>query len=432
MAVFDTFAEQLATYGYPVLFAGVLLENAGVPLPGETAVLAAGFLASRGIFHIYWVIGLTFVAAVIGDNVGFWLGHRWGRKRLQQGRWFLFLTPKALQLAEGYFQRYGVWTIFFARFISGLRVVGALAAGTAGMPWLRFLLANAGGALAWAVTMSLLGYFFGHSAEALHHLLGAGGLIILGVVVVLVALPLMLKHLRKLPLAKLNRVVFVHIVLGLLAAVVEVACIAMLVQSGEGDHQNEVDTAVKIWVDITSQSVPGLNRLANLGTGLDSLPVVCGLVAVLLVQQRWRQRSRKESAVLVWSLLASEAVGIVLKMIFRHRAIEAATTIVWPYGYAGLLAVRAVAVDGTMAVLIARQNRFWGSVAAVAAVVLVLAGGFGVVWHQRQEFTEVLLEYAAGAVILFAGLWWIEGLWPGLFPHPVPESPQAEAPSNSG
>src|SRR5919201_5481848 len=162
-------------YGYPVLFAGVLLENAGIPVPGETAVLVAGFLASPAggsHFNIIWVILLTMIAAVIGDNVGFWLGHRWGRARLQQGRWFLFLTPKTLRMAEEYFDRYGIWTIFFARFISGLRVVGALAAGTAGMPWLRFLLANAGGALTWAVTISLLGYFFGHSWELLHKWIG--------------------------------------------------------------------------------------------------------------------------------------------------------------------------------------------------------------------------------------------------------------------
>src|SRR5262245_56501410 len=130
MTWFDAFEKQLAVYGYPALFAGVLLENAGIPVPGETAVLYAGFKSSPaggGVFNILWVILTTLVAAVLGDNVGFWLGHRWARAHLQQGRRFLFLTPKALRLAEDYFHRYGVWTIFFARFITGLRVVGALA-----------------------------------------------------------------------------------------------------------------------------------------------------------------------------------------------------------------------------------------------------------------------------------------------------------------
>jgi membrane protein DedA with SNARE-associated domain len=185
---FDFFASHYEAYGYPLLFAGVMLENAGIPVPGETAVLVAGFLASQGRFQLAWVIAVTVVAAVLGDNIGYWLGHRLARPRLRQGRRFLFLTPRALELAEGYFARYGLWTIFFARFITGLRVVGALAAGTAGMPWLRFLAANASGAVAWAVTMSLLGYFFGQSWNLLHAWLGWGSLVLLGIVVVLVAL----------------------------------------------------------------------------------------------------------------------------------------------------------------------------------------------------------------------------------------------------
>src|SRR6201987_2170467 len=98
--------DRYATFGYPVLFAGVLLENAGLPVPGETAVLVAGFLASPaggGHFNIFLVICLTVVAAVLGDNLGYWLGREWARPRLQAGRRFLFLTPKAAQVAEGYF-----------------------------------------------------------------------------------------------------------------------------------------------------------------------------------------------------------------------------------------------------------------------------------------------------------------------------------------
>jgi membrane-associated protein len=196
----DLLLSWCESYGYPVLFAGVFLENAGLPVPGETAVLVAGFLASPAggeRFRLPWVIALTIVAAVLGDNMGFWLGRRWARPRLQQGKRFLFLTPRALHRAEGYFHRYGSWTIFFARFITGLRVVGALAAGTAGMPWLRFLIANACGAVAWAVTMSLLGYFFGHSLPLLHKWLGRGGLILLAAVIVLIGGAVLWRRLRK-------------------------------------------------------------------------------------------------------------------------------------------------------------------------------------------------------------------------------------------
>jgi membrane protein DedA with SNARE-associated domain len=188
---FEIFAEWYAAYGYPVLFLGVLLENAGVPVPGETAVLIAGFLASPaggGRLNVGVVIALTFAAAVLGDNFGFWLGHRFARPRLRRGRGFLLLTPQVFHTAEDYFARYGTLTVFLARFITGLRVVAALAAGTAGMPWRRFVLANAAGALVWATTVSLLGYFFGRSWQLLHHWLGWGSWIILACVLFIVGL----------------------------------------------------------------------------------------------------------------------------------------------------------------------------------------------------------------------------------------------------
>jgi membrane-associated protein len=204
METIQTFLEQHAQHGYLLLMGIVLLENAGIPVPGETAVLVSGFLASpssplseENRFQLGWVIALTTVAAVFGDNLGYWLGRRFARPRLQQQRRFLFLTPKTLKVAEGYFERYGVWTIFFARFITGIRVFGAVAAGTADMHWPRFLIANACGALAWAATMSLLGYFFGQSLPLLHHWLGTGGLILLGCVVALGAGALLWRRWRK-------------------------------------------------------------------------------------------------------------------------------------------------------------------------------------------------------------------------------------------
>src|SRR5437773_5188846 len=170
--------EFLNAYGYPVLFFCVMLARAGIPVPGETAVLFAGFLASPAggeRFDLSLVVGLVTIAAVIGDNIGYWLGHRFARPYLLQGRRFLMLTPRTLQITEDYFRRYGLWTIFFQRFITGVRVFGALAAGTAGMNWANFLYANAAGAFAWSLTMSLIGYFFGHSLELIERWLGHVG-----------------------------------------------------------------------------------------------------------------------------------------------------------------------------------------------------------------------------------------------------------------
>ncbi len=172
-------------YGYPVLFGGVMLENAGIPVPGETVVLVAGFLASErggGLFDVRVVIAVTVAAAVLGDNIGYWLGRRLARPRLERGKGLLFLTPPRLRATERYFERFGSWTIFVARFISGLRVVGALAAGAAGMHWPRFLLANALGAVTWGTIIALAGYFFGRYLPTVEYVLSRTGLALLGLV----------------------------------------------------------------------------------------------------------------------------------------------------------------------------------------------------------------------------------------------------------
>ncbi len=187
---FQWFTEQYAAYGYPILFGGVLLENAGIPVPGETAVLAAGFLCSSAggaRLHLGWVILLASLAAIVGDNVSFWLGRRFARPRIQRRQGFLWFRAPILRRAEDYFHHYGAWTVFFGRFIAVLRIAAALAAGTAGMAWPRFLLANAAGAVTWAASMSLLGYWFGESWEILHRWLGWGGLgVWLGIILILV------------------------------------------------------------------------------------------------------------------------------------------------------------------------------------------------------------------------------------------------------
>jgi membrane-associated protein len=188
---FEAFLEWYATYGCPVLFLGVFLENAGLPVPGETAVLVAAFLASPAggaRFGLVWVILLACAAAVLGDNMGYWLGRRLARPRLERGQRFLFLTPERFRWAEDYFRRHGPWTVFAARFVLGLRVVAGPAAGAAGMHWPRFVVANAAGALAWAVTVGLLGYWFGRSWEALHYWLSWGSWLILAGVLLAVAL----------------------------------------------------------------------------------------------------------------------------------------------------------------------------------------------------------------------------------------------------
>ena len=178
-------AALVQAHGYWVLGLVVMLENAGLPVPGETALLAAGYLTSADggqHLHLGVVVGVAFLSAVLGDNLGFWLGRRLARPRLDAGRRFLFLTPARMKIAERYFEKYGTATVFFARFVTGLRVFVGPAAGASAMAWGRFLVANATGALVWAVTVALVGHYAGHAWGAMRERFGYAAWVVLAVI----------------------------------------------------------------------------------------------------------------------------------------------------------------------------------------------------------------------------------------------------------
>jgi membrane protein DedA with SNARE-associated domain len=162
-----TLVNLFRAYGYPLVFFGVMLENAGIPLPGETIVLLAGFSAFQGHLALAWVIVLAALGASTGDSLGYWLGSRGGRPFLERFGRYLLITPARLAAAERYFQRHGPPTVFLARFIAGLRVLGAFLAGVSHMPYAAFLTYNLLGAATWATAMGLAGYYFGHGWRAL-------------------------------------------------------------------------------------------------------------------------------------------------------------------------------------------------------------------------------------------------------------------------
>ena len=183
----DTLFTYFARYGYFVVFFGVMLENAGVPVPGETILLAAGFFAAQGHFHLWMVIAVAAFGAMLGDNAGYAVGHRVGRAALERYGRYILLTRKRLRKLDKFFARHGDKTILFARFVTGVRVFAALFAGAARMPWRKFVVYNMAGAILWAVAITLLGFFFGQSWELLHRWIGRVGLIV-GLAVLLVVL----------------------------------------------------------------------------------------------------------------------------------------------------------------------------------------------------------------------------------------------------
>jgi membrane protein DedA with SNARE-associated domain len=162
--------------GYVALAGLVGFETMGVPLPGETALIAAGVLASEGHLKIELVILVTAAAAIVGDNVGFWIGRRGGRKLLELPGPLARHRQRVLERGEEIFRRHGGKTVFFGRWFSGLRIASAWLAGVNKMAWGEFLVYNALGGIAWATSVGLLAYWAGHSADNVLKVIGVGGL----------------------------------------------------------------------------------------------------------------------------------------------------------------------------------------------------------------------------------------------------------------
>lgn len=139
----------LQTYGYWALFFVIFLEDFGLPLPGETMLLASSYMAAAGKMHTIDIFIIGVVAAILGDNLGYFIGLKGGRKFLTKYGHYIFLDQKRLHRLDEFFTKHGASIIIPARFIDGLRQVNGLLAGMSRLPWHRFILYNVLGAILW-------------------------------------------------------------------------------------------------------------------------------------------------------------------------------------------------------------------------------------------------------------------------------------------
>ena len=151
--------------GYAAVFALIAVETMGIPVPGETALIAAALLAHDGQLSIVPLVAIAAAAAIIGDNVGFAIGRKGGRKLFARPGPFHHHRMKVLEHGEPFFARHGPKAVFLGRWVSGLRIASAWLAGMNKMDWPTFLFWNALGGIAWAVSIGLGVYFLGHVAE---------------------------------------------------------------------------------------------------------------------------------------------------------------------------------------------------------------------------------------------------------------------------
>jgi membrane protein DedA with SNARE-associated domain len=168
----------IGQYGYLVVFFGVMLEGAGVPLPGETVLIATGVLVHRGVLDFGGALFSGILGTVIGNQIGYWVGRFGGRPFVLRWGRYAFITPERLGRAEAFFARHGGSAVFLSRFVVGLRVFGALVAGTSRMPWGRFALYNVLGGTAWVAVAVSLGYFLWASISPVEHWVGRASLVL--------------------------------------------------------------------------------------------------------------------------------------------------------------------------------------------------------------------------------------------------------------
>ena len=176
------YVEQHQQWALVIMFVLLTLESFGLPVPGETALIACAVVASQGKLSILAVILVAIAAAIIGDNLGYWVARTGGRPLLERHRLTRAYAERYLKRGERFFQKHGGKTVFFGRFVAVLRVTTAWIAGLSHMHWWRFLAWNAAGGIVWATGIGLLAYYAGDAAAAAlnkYGLVAAGGAVLL-------------------------------------------------------------------------------------------------------------------------------------------------------------------------------------------------------------------------------------------------------------
>lgn len=166
--IFASLAPVLDKHGYLAVAGFVLLEDFGVPLPGETILIAAAVYAGAGQLNVVAVGVVAVAAAILGDNIGYLLGRTGGRPLVLRYGKYVLLTEKRLDAAQGWFTRHGGKVVVIARFIEGLRQANGWIAGITRMHWLSFVLFNSLGAVLWVGTWLTVGYVSGSHIDTVY------------------------------------------------------------------------------------------------------------------------------------------------------------------------------------------------------------------------------------------------------------------------
>jgi membrane protein DedA with SNARE-associated domain/membrane-associated phospholipid phosphatase len=432
----DRILSLIEHYGYLVILFGVMLESTGVPLPGETILIASGVLVQRGHLDLGDVIAFGILGAVLGDQLGYWVGRGGGRPFVLRWGRYLFITPARLARAEAFFERHGGKAVFLARFFSGLRVFGALVAGISRMRWGTFLIYNALGGAVWATAVVLVGYLLGSSIGLVKRWLGRATLVLAVVLAVAVGFYLAYRwasHNRERlvgwgealltypTVARLRRrydaqlrwllrrltpgqYLGLHLTLGLLAAAGSLWLFGGLVEDLlTGDPIVRFDRGVDDYLH--SHATAPLTTFFLVVTAFGSLEamVILGVVvaAVLARGRRWTLLGTWLAAV-----AGSAVIDWLLKGLFQRPRPHFAHPLVveTSYSFPSGHAMESFVAYGMLAYFAVLALRTWEARVAVVcgAALLVVLIGFSRLYLGVHYFSDVIAGYAAGGVWLSA------------------------------
>jgi membrane protein DedA with SNARE-associated domain/membrane-associated phospholipid phosphatase len=414
----------------------VMLESTGVPLPGETILLAAGVLVQRGHLDLGYTIAFGIAGAVLGDQIGYWVGREGGRPFVLKWGRYVFITQERLRRAEAFFERHGGKAVFLARFFSGFRVFGALVAGISRMHWATFIIYNALGGTVWATAVVLVGYFLGSSLALVERWLGRATLVLVLVLAVAVGFYLAYRwaaHNRARlvgwgevllacsPVARLRRrykrqlrwmlrrltpgqYLGLHLTLGLIAAG---GCLWLFGGVVEdlltGDPLVRFDRVVDDYLH--SHATPPLTKFFLIVTAFGSLEAIVLLGVVVAALLAWR---RRWTLLVTWlAAVAGSALLDRLLKEFFHRPrpyFEHPLLVETSYSFPSGHAMESFVAYGMLAYFAVLALRTWesrvGVVCGVALLVLLI--GFSRMYLGVHYFSDVIAGYAAGGVWLSA------------------------------
>jgi membrane protein DedA with SNARE-associated domain/membrane-associated phospholipid phosphatase len=437
----ESILHLIEQYGYLIIFFGVMAESMGVPLPGETILISAGILAQRGSLDLGHAILFGTLGAIVGDQIGYWVGREGGRPFILRYGRYVLITPQRLARTEAFFARHGGKAVFMARFFSGLRVFGALVAGMSRMRWGTFVLYNTIGGAVWATAAVLVGYFLGRSLGLVERWTGRASVLLLALAVLALVLYLayrwVLRHPERVEGA-FERVggrrvyAFLDSPTGLwlrrrlspnevygLALTLGLVLTGLFSWAFGGVVQDVVARDPLVRTDLAvvrffhSHAEPYLTTGVNVFEAVLSawvllaVAVLAGFTLLLLARRSGDFETGLSGVVLLATAFGTGALTILFKILFHRPRPPSSLQLVHETGYSfpSSHAVAAVAVGAAVWYLLGlRPLMRWGgswrvrSRIGLVVVALALLVGFGRVYTGTNYPSDVLAGWALGGV----------------------------------